>query len=120
MRKLEMHFQQFWKFLEMHFRKLEMHFQNPWKSMEMHFKIRTWKCIFFFPGTQIQQQSVDTFSRHVPSFYTILCVEIYGKYKNSGPLFNKAMNLYRKILGDTQFVNEIKYLDLNSESLNSE
>ena len=50
MRKLEMHFQQFWKFLEMHFRKLEMHFQNPWKSMEMHFKIRTWKCIFFFPG----------------------------------------------------------------------
>ena len=47
MRKLEMHFQQFWKFLEMHFRKLEMHFQNPWKSMEMHFKIRTWKCIFF-------------------------------------------------------------------------
>ena len=49
MRKLEMHFQQFWKFLEMHFRKLEMHFQNPWKSMEMHFKIRTWKCIFF-PG----------------------------------------------------------------------
>ena len=40
--------------------------------------------------------------------------------KYSGPFFNKAMNLYRKIIGDTQFVNEIKYLDLNSESLNSE
>ncbi len=34
-------------------------------------------------NTQILQQSVDTFSRHVPSFYTVLCVEIYGKYKNS-------------------------------------
>ena len=40
--------------------------------------------------------------------------------KYSGPFFNKAMNLYRKIIGDTQFVNEIKYLDQNSESLNSE
>ena len=32
----------------------------------------------------------------------------------------KVMNLYTKVVGDTQFVNEIKYLNLNSESLNSE
>ena len=58
-------------------------------------------------NTQIQQQSVDTFSRHVPSFYTVLCVEIYGKYANSGLFFNKAIDFYRKIIGDTQFVTEI-------------
>jgi hypothetical protein len=65
---------------------------------------------------QLNKSSVDTFSRQVPSFYTALCVEIYGKYENSGPLFNKAMNLFRKISVDKDFVNEIKNLDPNSES----
>jgi hypothetical protein len=51
-------------------------------------------------NSAINQASVDSFSRQVPSFYTTLCTKIYGKYDNFVPYFNKAMNLFRKITSD--------------------
>jgi hypothetical protein len=64
-------------------------------------------------NSKINQASVDSFSRQIPSFYTSLCIKIYGKYDNTGPYFNKAMNLFRKITGDQALLEEIKVLILS-------
>jgi hypothetical protein len=71
-------------------------------------------------NSAINQASVDSFSRQIPSFYTTLCTKIYGKYDNSGPYFNKAMNLFRKINGDQALCEQIKSLDLNLSESSSE
>jgi hypothetical protein len=71
-------------------------------------------------NSSINQASVDSFSRQIPSFYTSLCISIYGKYDNSGPYFNKAMNLFRKITSDQAFLEEIKSLDLNQSDSSCE
>jgi hypothetical protein len=71
-------------------------------------------------NSAINQASVDSFSRQVPSFYTTLCTKIYGKYDNSGPYFKKAMNLFRKITSDQALSEEIKSLDLNLSDFSSE
>ena len=71
-------------------------------------------------NSAINQASVDSFSRQIPSFYTTLCTKIYGKYDNSGPYFNKAMNLFRKITSDQALCEEIKSLDLNISDFSSE
>jgi hypothetical protein len=71
-------------------------------------------------NSAINQASVDSFSRQIPSFYTTLCTKIYGKYDNSGPYFNKAMNLFRKITSDHALCEEIKSLDLNLSDFSSE
>jgi hypothetical protein len=52
--------------------------------------------------------------------HTTLCTKIYGKYDNSGPYFNKTMNLFRKITGDQALCEEIKSLDLNLSESSSE
>ena len=71
-------------------------------------------------NSAINQASVDSFSRQVPSFYTTLCTKINGKYDNSGPYFKKAMNLFRKITSDQALCEEIKSLDLNLSESSSE
>ena len=62
---------------------------------------------------QVDESGVESFSRSMPSFYPLLCIEIYGKYENSGEYFNKAMNLYRKITGNDLLLEEIKSLDMS-------
>jgi hypothetical protein len=71
-------------------------------------------------NSAINQASVDSFSRQIPSFYTTLCTKIYGKYDNSGPYFNKTMNLFRKITRNQALCEEIKSLDLNLSESSSE
>jgi hypothetical protein len=54
-----------------------------------------------------------TFSRAVPSLYTLLCKEVYGVSENYGPNFNRAVQLHRKINANSNFVDRILELDLN-------
>ena len=49
-------------------------------------------------NSPINLASVDSYSRKIPSFYTLIYIKIYGKYDNGA--FNKARNLYRKITGE--------------------
>ena len=51
-------------------------------------------------NSPINLASVDSYSRKIPSFYTLICIKIYGKHDNNGAYFNKARNLYRKITGE--------------------
>ncbi len=56
---------------------------------------------------------IYTLSRSVPSFYTLLCKEVYGVHENYRPNFNRAVQLHRKINANSNFVDSILELDLN-------
>jgi hypothetical protein len=61
----------------------------------------------------LDRLGIHTFSRLVPSFYTLLCKEVYGIYENYGPNYNRAVQLHRKITANSSFVRRILDLDLN-------
>ena len=62
---------------------------------------------------KLDRNGILTFSRTVPSFYTLLCKEVYGVYENSGVYYNRARALHRKITTDDKFVQEMINYDLN-------
>lgn len=62
----------------------------------------------------LDRHGIHTFSRSVPSFYTLLSKEVYGVYENYGPNFNRAVKLHRKINANSSFVERILELDLNN------
>ncbi len=65
-------------------------------------------------NSTLDRSDINSFSRTVPSFYTLLCKEIYGTYENIGNYYNKARALHRKITANQSFVQEILKYDLST------